>query len=126
MSNSAKGVLLYPESAKPNSLNWNTILRIWNETGGVLPYNPDEGMAKPEQVSHDNTNIGIFEMINLQMKMMENVSGITGTLQGQNVNTSGSASLYQTQAVNSCIALYDIFDTFNNFRHLRTQKALAL
>ena len=27
----------------------------------------------------------------LQMKMMENVSGITGTLQGQNVNTSGSA-----------------------------------
>ena len=65
-------------------------------------------MAKPEQVSHDNTNIGIFEMINLQMKMMENVSGITGTLQGQNVNTSGSASLYQTQAVNSCIALYDL------------------
>lgn len=126
LSNSAKGVLLYPESAKPNSLNWNTILRIWNETGGVLPYNPDEGMAKPEQVSHDNTNIGIFEMINLQMKMMENVSGITGTLQGQNVNTSGSASLYQTQAANSSIALYDIFDTFNNFRHLRTQKALAI
>ena len=62
----------------------------------------------------------------LQMKMMENVSGITATLQGQNVNTSGSASLYQTQAANSSIALYDIFDTFNNFRHLRTQKALAL
>lgn len=126
LSNSAKGVLLYPESAKPDSLNWNTILRIWNETGGVLPYNPNEGMAKPEQVSHDNTNIGIFEMINLQMKMMENVSGITATLQGQNVNTSGSASLYQTQAANSSIALYDIFDTFNNFRHLRTQKALAI
>lgn len=124
LSNSAKGVLLYPETAKPNSLNWSTILRIWNETGGVLPYNPDDGTAKPEQVSHDNTNIGIFEMINLQMKMMENVSGITGTLQGQNVNTSGSASLYQTQASNASIALYDIYDTFNNFRHLRNKKIM--
>ncbi len=126
LSNSAKGVLLYPETAKPNSLTWSTILHIWNETGGVLPYNPDESLAKPEQVSHDNTNIGIFEMINLQMKMMENVSGITGTLQGQNVNTSGSASLYQAQATNASIALYDIFDTFNAFRHQRTQKALTL
>lgn len=126
LSNSAKGVLLYPETAKPGSLSWSTILRIWNETGGVLPYNPDESLAKPEQVSHDNTNIGIFEMINLQMTMMERVSGITGSLQGQNVNTSGSASLYQTQASNSSIALYDIFDTFNNFRHLRAKKALAL
>ena len=126
LSNSAKGVLLYPESAKPGSLSWNTILRIWNETGGVLPYSPDGSLAKPEQVSHDNTNIGIFEMINLQMKLMENVSGVTGSLQGQNVNTSGSASLYQSQAANSSIALYDIFDTFNNFRSLRNQKLLNL
>ncbi|MDO4512177.1 MAG: hypothetical protein Q4B68_10235 [Bacteroidales bacterium] len=122
LSNSAKGVLLFPLTAKPNSIDWNTLLHIWNESGGVLPYDPADGVAKPEQVSHNNTNIGIFEMISLQMKMMENVSGITGTLQGQNVNTSGSAALYQAQATQASVALTDIFDTFNNFRHLRNQK----
>lgn len=122
LSNSAKGVLLYPEKSKPDSISWTSIMRVWNETGGVLPYTPDATNAKPEQVSHDNTNIGIFDMINLQMKLMENVSGVTGSLQGQNVNTSGSATLYQMQAANSGIALYDIFHTFNNFRTRRNQK----
>ena len=65
-------------------------------------------------------------MIQLQMKLLEEISGVSGALQGRNVNTSGSASLYQSQADNASLALTDIFETFNAFRAARDAKVLGL
>ncbi len=122
MNSSAKGVLLYPENAMPDGFTWSQVRDVWRSSDGVLPYNPQLGDAKPEQISSNNTNFGAYEMINLQLKMLEEISGVSGALQGQNVDTSGSSTLYQTQAANAAIALTDIFDTFNAFRHSRQAK----
>ena len=122
MSASAKGVLLYPLNALPDGFTWSDVLNIWSRSKGILPYNADNGMAKPEQMITDNSNIGAYDMLQLQMKLLEEISGVSGAMQGQSVNTSGSATLYQTQADNSVIALTDIFDTFNSFRRQRDNK----
>jgi hypothetical protein len=65
-------------------------------------------------------------MIELQLKMLEHISGVSGALRGQNVDTRGSSTLYQTQADNAAIALADIFDTFNAFRQSRQAKLARL
>ncbi len=126
MDASAKGVLIYPDTAIPNGFTWDDVRAVWRSSNGVLPYSPGMTDAKPEQISMNATNIGAYDMIQLQMRLLEEISGVSGALQGRNVNTSGSASLYQSQADNSSIALADIFETFNTFRTARDHKILTL
>lgn len=122
MKASAKGVLLYPDTALPDGLTWSDVRHIWQNCNGILPYSPAMGDAKPEQITVNNTNFGAYEMVQLQLKLLEDISGVSGALQGKNINTSGSATLYQQQVDNASIALTDIFDTFNNFRQQRDRK----
>lgn len=126
MDASAKGVLLYPDTAIPNGFTWDEVRAVWRNCNGVLPYSPAMTDAKPEQITTNATNIGAYDMIQLQMKLLEEISGVSGALQGRNVNTSGSASLYQSQADNASLALTDIFETFNAFRSARDKKILGL
>ena len=119
MMNSAKGVLLYPDTALPDGLTWNDVRRVWSSPGGILPYSPTLSDARPEQIQANATDFGAYDMINLQMKLLEEISGVHGALQGKNVATGGSASLYQMQSENADIALTDIYDSFNAFRRQR-------
>lgn len=126
MMNSAKGVLLYPETALPDGFTWSDVRRVWSSPGGILPYSPALNDARPEQIQSNASNFGAYDMINLQMKMLEEVSGVHGALQGKNVATGGSAALYQMQSDNSDLALTDIYDTFNAFRRQRDTLASML
>ena len=64
-------------------------------------------------------------MIELQMKLFEEISGVSGALQGKNP-TVVSANAYQLQSENANIALSDVYDTFQAFRRQRDRKVLAI
>ena len=81
------------------------------------------GNDRPEQVSGNATNIGAYEMVNLQMRLFEQISGVSGALQGQASAGTTGAQLYESQVSNSTIALGDIFETFDSFRRERDRKA---
>ncbi|MBR4830011.1 MAG: hypothetical protein IKZ92_09475 [Muribaculaceae bacterium] len=125
MRSSAKGVLLFPETALPDGWTWEDAKRCWSSANGLLPYNPRYGEAKPEQISANNSNFGAYQMIELQMKLFEEISGVSGALQGRNP-TVDSANAYQLQSENANIALSDVFDTFEAFRRQRDRKIAAI
>ena len=126
MMASAKGVLVFPETALPDGFTWEDIRRVWRDCNGILPYNPNYGGSKPEQISVNNTNIGAYEMVKLQMQLLEEISGVTGALQGKSTVKGNSATLYQNETANAVIALSDIFGTFTNFRQNRDSKIANL
>lgn len=126
MASCAKGVLLYPETALPDGFTWGDVRRVWGSTGGILPYSPDAGTAKPEQISANATNVGAYEMVKLQMQLLEEVSGVSGALQGKAPVTANSAHIYQTQTENSLQAMADVYGTFTAFRRQRDKMLLAL
>ena len=126
MMASAKGVLLFPETALPDGFTWQDIRDVWRNCNGILPYNPTYGNNKPEQISSNNTNIGAFEMVKLQMQLLEEISGVSGALKGQSSTGNTGASLYQSETANAVIALSDIFGTFTNFRLNRDNKIAQL
>ena len=126
MMASAKGVLVFPETALPDGFTWEDIRRVWRDCNGILPYNPSYSNSKPEQISVNNTNIGAYEMVKLQMQLLEEISGVTGALQGKNTVSGNSATLYQNETANAVIALSDIFGTFSNFRSNRDKKIATL
>ena len=115
ISSSAKGVLLFPETALPDGLTWDDVRRIWSSTNGLLPYDPTRGQARPEQMVVNNADVGAYDMINLQLKLLEQVSGVSGTLQGVSTVGHNSASLYELQTHNATMALTDVYDTFADF-----------
>ena len=121
MRASAKGVLLFPETALPDGWTWEDARRCWSNANGLLPYNPRFSEAKPEQINANANNSSAYQMIELQMKLFEEISGVSGALQGKNP-TVVSANVYQLQSENANIALSDVYDTFQAFRRQRDRK----
>lgn len=112
---SAKGVLLFPEGSLPEGTDINDIADEWSRFNGVIVYRPKAGIPLPQQVSSNSTNIGITELLNIQLKMMEDISGVNGALQGKLDSSSMSGTLYNQQTQNSLTALADLLKSFESF-----------
>ncbi len=78
----------------------------------------------PSEVVSSARSEGASQLLDLEMNMFRQISGVSTALQGQPIGGNMSASLYETQVQNSAIALLDIFETFNSFRSVRDGKAL--
>lgn len=116
MRASAKGVLLFPEECIPDGMTIDDVADEWARFNGVIMIKqPRSGTALPQQVANNCTHIGIHEMLSMQLKMLEDISGVTGALQGKPGFSGMSASLYSQQTQNATTSLLDILDTFSNF-----------
>ena len=111
---SAKGVLLLPEGAVDYN-NLQDVADQWGRFNGVIVYKARPDNPEPKQINGNMANLGIRELLEIQLKMMEDVSGVNGILQG---NTSGgnvSGELYNSQTTNALYSLKDILETFYTF-----------
>lgn len=115
MRASAKGVLMMPEDCLPDGVSIDDIAESWTEFNGVIVYKPSKSGKVPEQVANNSTNIGIAELLNMQLKFFEDISGVTGTLQGKPGYSGESASHYNQQTENATKSLLDLLECFSCF-----------
>lgn len=115
MRASAKGVLMMPEDCLPDGVSVEDIAESWTEFNGVIVYKPSRTGKAPEQVANNSTNIGITELLSLQLKFFEDISGVTGALQGKPGFSGESASHYNQQTDNATKSLLDLLDSFSDF-----------
>ena len=115
MRASAKGVLLMPEDCLPDGVSMEDIAESWTEFNGVIVYKPSASRQIPQQVANNSTNIGITELLNLQLKFFEDISGVNGALQGKPGFSGQSASMYNQQVQNSTMSLLDMLETYSQF-----------
>ena len=116
MRASAKGVLLFPEDCLPDGMSIEDVTDEWARFNGVIMMKqPKAGTALPHQIANNCTQIGITELLNLQLKFFEEISGVNGALQGKPGYSGMSASLYSQQTQNATTSLLDLLDTFSSF-----------
>lgn len=115
MRASAKGVLMMPEDSKPDSMSMEDIASEWARFDGIILYKPSKYGKVPEQVSSNSTNIGINELLNLQLKFFEDISGVNGALQGKPGFSGESAAHFNQQTQNATMSLLDILEKFSDF-----------
>lgn len=115
MRASAKGVLLIPEDCLPDGVSMGDIAESWAEFNGVIVFKPSKTGQMPHQVANNSTNIGITELLNLQLKFFEDISGVNGALQGKPGFSGQSASMYNQQVQNSTMSLLDMLECFSYF-----------
>lgn len=115
MRASAKGVLLMPQDCLPDGVSVEDIAESWTEFNGVIVYKPNRSGRVPEQVANNSTNIGITELLNLQLKFFEDISGVNGALQGKPGYSGESAAHFNQQTQNATMSLLDLLECFSGF-----------
>lgn len=127
MGASAKGVLLVPEDCIPDSMTPEDFASEWVKGNGVVVYKPaTNGTSMPQQVSANSTNIGAWDMLKMEMNMLQQISGVSGAVQGHTPRSNTPSSLYAQEAQNSMLNYLIVFDTFKSFKQDRDEKLLKV
>ena len=116
MRASAKGVLLIPKQAIDDTgLSLEDFADEWSRFNGVIAYNAKPGVPIPQQIANNSVNIGIAELLNLQLKFFEDISGVNGPLQGRQDYAGMSNAMYTQQTQNATTSLLDVLESFSQF-----------
>ncbi|MDR1089940.1 MAG: hypothetical protein LBL79_02600 [Prevotella sp.] len=122
---SAKGVLLVHQDSIPEGMSVKDFADEWTVFNGVIVYTGKEGV-KPEQVVSNSQQLGITDMLQIQLKLLEDISGVQGALQGQAPKAGTPAALYMQQTQNSATSLTELFEAFRELREERDMKNMKL
>ena len=115
MKSSAKGVLLFPDESIPTGMDLQDVANEWSRFNGVIPYKAKAGVPMPTQVSGNAANIGITELLKIELQMLEDISGVSPTLQGKLVTNSTSGTLFAQQNAAAQTSLLDVIRSFGDF-----------
>ena len=126
MRSSAKGVLLFPDESLPRGWDLQDVGDEWSRFNGVLPYRAQPGVPMPTQVSANSTNIGITDLLKIEMQMLEDISGVSPTLQGKLQTNSTSGTLFAQQNEAAQTSLLDVINSFTNFLREVSDKFLEV
>lgn len=122
MNCSAKGVLLFPVEQLPPGVGWDKVTENWAQADGVIPIT-GRSPQMPQQVISNSGNTDAHRLLDVQLKLFREVSGVSDALAGQVTGARG-AEMLESQVRNATISLSDIFKTFGDFMSKRNDKAL--
>ncbi|WP_300726184.1 hypothetical protein [uncultured Rikenella sp.] len=126
MNTSAKGVLLVPEDCVPEGMSEEEFAAQWVKANGVVFFTPRPDGRMPTQVSANSTNIGAWDMLQLEMNLLQQIAGISGAMQGHAPRPNTPSSLYAQEAQNSTLNYLVVFDAFKAFKQERDEKLLKV
>ncbi len=125
-SASAKGVLLVPEECIPDDYTLEDIADEWARYNGVIKIKARAGAQIPQQISSNALHPGLNQMIEMQLRLMADIGGVHGAIQGKAPTAGTPSSLYAQQSQNSSVNTLDYVATFNQFLQLRDKRLLQL
>ena len=111
LASTAKGVLLFPVEQLPKDSDWASVAEAGARCDGVIPIT-GAGPQMPTQVVTTGAGNGAYQLLSLEMDLMEKISGVSEALAGRQVSPATGVSLYESQIKNATIALADLLETF--------------
>lgn len=126
MSASQQGVLIVDENSIPDDMDLEDIAEEWVKYRGVIKLKLKDGAQIPVQLAGHQVNIGQFEMVNLMMKLMMDISGVQGAMQGKAAPAGTPAALYVEQVNNSQVNVLDYAESFAWFLEQRDYKVIQI
>jgi hypothetical protein len=124
----AKGALIVDKRSleENDEQTQEEIRQQWGDPDGVVFWDSSLGGQKPTQVSNTSTNVGIDTALQMQLGLMEDISGVHGAAQGKDALSGQSGSLYAQQAANSNTMLRSILEAFSEFTKSVAYKKLSI
>ena len=123
---SSKGVLVVDDDAF-ESMSREEVIDEYVRYNGVLFVKLKPGQSIDGVVRQYNSGAAVagdFELLNLQIRLINEISGVNSAMQGQAPKAGTPASLYAQQVQNSSLNLKGLFDSFRLFRRRRDSKVM--
>ena len=123
---SAKGMTFLPLSMKPDSMTVEQYARQKSKFDAVFVYDDTKSRsgARPEFFTHSAFNTGANEMLQTQLNMIHEVSGVSGALQGKTPTSGTSAARYAMESQNATTTIYPLIKRFNGLEERCALKKL--
>jgi len=130
INNAAKGMTFLPLSMKPKGMSIEDYANQKTKYDAVYVYDDTKPSAqrsdrRPEFFTHSAFNIGTTEMLQLQMNMIHEVTGVSGALQGKTPANGTAASRYYMEAQNATTTIYPLLKKANSFEERCALKKLV-
>jgi len=127
---SAKGVLVVDEKTVDDSkMDLSEISSSWTAHNGVIALKLDKNKSIDSVLKQFNGQAhmaGLSEFLSVQMNLIQQISGVGPSIQGQRAPSGTPSSLYAQEAQNSSLNIMDKVKSFNSFIKRRDMKALKL
>ena len=125
---SAKGALAFDVNSLPDGYNINDIADQWAVFNGLVLYTTknNSNAKPPAQIVSSTTQLGLHDMLSIQLKLLEDISGVQGALQGKAPAAGTPAALYMQQVQNSTTSLTELFEAYRELREERDYKNMKL
>lgn len=129
-SAAAKGVLLVPEEAIPSDMRIEDFAEEWVRYNGVIKIKTrtknGAPVPLPQQVMNSTVNPGLVDMINAQIKFLQDVTGVHSAMQGKQASAGTPAALYAQETANASMNILDYLESFASFCKRRDYKVMQL
>jgi hypothetical protein len=126
IGSSAKGILLVPEDCIPDDMDIKDFATEWSKFNGVIKIKLKAGAELPHQVSANSSNIGLNELLQIQMQLIEQISGVHSAQQGKAPSSGTPSSLYHQQVIQAGLNNLDLFESYNSYVRQRDSKLLKV
>ena len=122
----AKGMLVVDEDSL-ESMTREEVVDEWVRYNGVIFVKLKNGKRAADVISQFNGAGALtsdFELLNLQLKLINDIAGVNSAMQGKSAPSGTAASLYAQQVQNSSLNLKGMFESFKAFRRRRDVKLM--
>ncbi len=87
------------------------------EYDGIMFFKPNKNYpnSRPEVITSNAVNLGVNEMLQIQLNLIRETSNVSGAIQGRTPSAGTSASRYAMEAQNATTALYSVLKDMETF-----------
>lgn len=126
INSSIKGLKMIPKRSIPRNMTVDEFARQAVEVGGWIVYEPDPTGAKPEIITQNALNLGVSEMLQLQLSSINEITSVNASLQGVPPSGNTGYARYAMEMENSSTSVAALTGKFSEFERNIARKKMKV
>ena len=126
INSSIKGLKMIPKRSIPRNMTVDEFARQAVEVGGWIVYEPDPTGAKPEIITQNALNLGVSEMLQLQLSSINEITSVNSSLQGVPPSGNTGYARYAMEMENSSTSVAALTHKFAEFERKLARKKMKV
>lgn len=126
INSSIKSLKMIPIDLIPKGMSTREFAQQAVELDNWVFYEPQNRMtnAEPKVITQNATNIGIHELLQVQLSSINDITNVHGALQGKAPNAGTSAQLYLMESQNATTSIATLLNKFSRFENNVARKKM--
>lgn len=126
INSSIKNFKMIPKDLIPKGMSMREFAQQAVELDNWVFYEPQNRMtnAEPKVITQNATNIGIHELLQVQLSSINDITNVHGALQGKAPNAGTSAQLYLMESQNATTSIATLLNKFSRFENNVARKKM--